>query len=291
MIDVPNNFLDLPDEHCDPATSRYAVLPIPYEATVTYGRGAAQAPAAILEASAQVEWYDEELRAEFVSAGIATLPPVEPAGAPETTSEAVRAAAGEAMAGGKFLLSLGGEHSVAVPLVRAAAECFGEISVLQLDAHADLRDRYQGTKLSHACVMRRVLEITPNIVQVGIRSFSGEEVDACPEQVGRFVTPRRIAADPDWIAKTLALLGEQVYVTVDVDAFDPAEAPGVGTPEPGGLRWRDVTALLRSVCARRRVVAADIVEVRPIPPSLVTEYLAARLAYKIIAYTQTGQQH
>ncbi len=286
MADMPNNFLDLPAEHCDPAASHYAVLPIPYEATVTYGRGAAQAPAAILAASAQVEWYDEELRGEFVSAGIVTLGPIEPAGAPEATADAIREVAEEAMGDGKLLLGLGGEHSVTVPLVQAAAKCFGEISVLQLDAHADLRDSYQGTKLSHACIMRRVLEVTDRIAQVGTRSFSAEEVDACPERARRFITPAMVADDPDWIDRALALLGEAVYVTIDVDAFDPSEAPGVGTPEPGGLHWREVTALLRRVCTERRVVAADIVEVRPIPPSLVTEYLAARLACKIIAYTQ-----
>ena len=289
MIDLPNNFLDLPDEYCDPAASRYAVLPIPYEQTVTYGRGAGLAPAAILEASAQVEWYDEELRGQFVSAGIATLGPIEPAGAVEATADAIRDVAEAVMRDEKFLLSLGGEHSITVPLVQAAAKCFGEVSVLQLDAHADLRDRYQGTKLSHACVMRRVLEATDRIAQVGTRSFSAEEVEACPQQARRFITPTMVADEAEWIDRTLALLGEQVYVTIDVDAFDPAEAPGVGTPEPGGLHWREVTALLRRVCAERRVVAADIVEVRPIPPSLVTEYLAARLAYKIIAYTQTAE--
>jgi len=158
--------------------------------------------------------------------------------------------------------------------------------VLQIDAHADLRDSYGGTGHSHACVMRRVLEITDSICQVGIRSFSREEYEACPAQVAGFVTPESIARDPCWIDRVVARLGERVYVTVDMDGLDPSIAPGVGTPEPGGLTWRQVTGLLRRVCAQRHVVGADVVEVRPVPPDHVTEFVAARLAYKIIAYTQ-----
>jgi agmatinase len=199
----------------------------------------------------------------------------------------VRAAAEPIVQDDKFLLTIGGEHSITAPIVSAVAGRFGDLSVLQLDAHADLRDRYDGTRYSHACVMRRVLEITPRIAQVDIRNFSAQEYADCPQQAANFITPRAVAEDPTWMDRVLALLGENVYVTVDMDAFDPAEAPGVGTPEPGGLTWRQVTALLRRVCAERRVVAADVVETRPIPPSNVTEFLAARLAYKIIAYTQT----
>lgn len=282
----PNNFLDLPEEFSDPRTARYFVLPVPYEGTVTYGRGTSAGPAAIIEASAQVEWFDEELGGEFVAAGVATLAPVEPAGAPEEVMARIRAAAEPVLCAGKFLLALGGEHSITAALVAEAAAHHRGLSVLQIDAHADLRDEYLGRKLSHACVMRRVLEITGRLAQVGVRSFSQGEYEACPEQAANFITPRMVEDDPGWIDKALALLGERVYVTVDVDGFDPAEAPGVGTPEPGGLHWREVTALLRRVCTERRVVAADIVEVRPIPPSSVTEFLAARLACKIIAYTQ-----
>jgi len=286
MTDAPGNFLGLPPPHADLAGARYVVLPVPYEGTVTYGRGTADGPAAILEASEQVELFDEELLAEFHQAGVATAPAVPPADTPEAMAERVRAAAENIIDSGKFLLALGGEHGITPPIVAAARRHFGEISVLQIDAHADLRDTYDGTKHSHACVMRRVLEITPRIAQVGIRNVSRAEVDACGEPARNFITPPMVETDPAWIDKALALLGDRVYVTVDVDGFDPSEAPGVGTPEPGGLRWREVTALLRRVCTARQVVAADIVEVRPLPPSHVTEFLAARLAYKIIAYTQ-----
>ncbi len=279
-------FLGLPEWYCDPASARYVVLPVPYEGTVSYAGGTAAGPAAILQASDYVEWFDEELEGEFYQCGIATAEPVAPAATPEAQMRRVRAASEPFVQAGKFLLALGGEHSITAPLVAAVAARHGELSVLQIDAHADLRDSYGGTGHSHACVMRRVLEIADRIAQVGIRSLSQEEYASCPKQAASFITPRRIATDPNWIDAALALLGEKVYLTVDIDGFDPAEAPGTGTPEPGGLHWPHVTSLLRRLCAQRQVVAADIVEVRPLPPSNVTEFLAARLAYKIIAYTQ-----
>lgn len=261
---------------------------MPYEGTVSYKAGTAAGPAEILDASQQVELFDEELRGEFYAAGIATLAAVAPADDPAEQMRRVHDAALPPLRDGKFLLALGGEHSITAPLVRAAAEVHGPLSVLQIDAHADLRDTYGGTKHSHACVMRRVLEITDRLCQVGIRNFSREEFEQCPRQVERFITPTAARDLPRerWIARALELLGEKVYVTVDVDGFDPSAAPGTGTPEPGGLDWPQVTALLRRLCAERQVVAADITEVRPIPPNHVTEFLAARLAYKIIAYTQ-----
>jgi agmatinase len=279
-------FLDLPDERSDPDTAAYVVLPVPYEATVTYRAGTADAPAAILDASAQVELFDEELGAEFVRAGVATHAAVGPAAGLAEQMTLVREAAAEVAAAGRFPLALGGEHSITPPLVEACAACQGPLSVLQIDAHADLRDSYGGSKHSHACVMRRVLEITGDICQVGVRSYSREERDECPREIARLVTPRRIADDPDWLEGVMARLAPRVYVTVDMDGFDPSVAPGVGTPEPGGLTWHQVTGLLRRVCAERRVVGADIVEARPLGANHVTEFVAARLAYKMIAYTQ-----
>lgn len=265
----------------------YIVLPVPYGGTVTFGGGTADGPEAIIAASHQVELFDEELLGEFHRAGIATLEPVVPSDTPPEQMVRVRDAAEPYVRAGKFLLALGGEHSITAPLVEAAAGHYGGISVLQIDAHADLRDTYGGTKHSHACVMRRILETTGRIVQVGIRSFSQEEYDAFPGRVADFITPKMAAEDSDWIEKVLSLLGDKVYLTVDIDGFDPSEAPGTGTPEPGGLTWRQVTGLIRRVAAERSIVAADVVEVSPIPGSRVTEFLAARLAYKIIAYTQT----
>lgn len=283
------NFMDLPPEACEAAKARFAVLPVPYEGTVTFMKGTADAPAAIIDASAQVEEFDEELAQDFRAAGIITLSSIMPADKPEEQMRRVASTARAVMRSGKFLLTLGGEHSITAPLVRAAAEQHGEISVLQIDAHADLRDTYDGSHHSHASVMRRVLEVTDRLAQVGIRNYSQEECAECPRQVERFITPVMIESDPDWIDRVLALLGEKVYVTVDGDGFDPAYVPGTGTPEPGGLTWRQVTALLRRVCVERQIVSADIVEVVPLPGQKVSEFLAARLAYKIVAYTQLAE--
>ena len=281
-----DNFLSLPPAVSDFATAKYAILPVPYEATVSYKAGTVRGPEAIIDASWQVEKLDEEFGREFISAGIATCKPLPPARTPAAQMRRVRREAQRIFAAGKFLLTLGGEHSISAPIVQAACDHFGPISVLQIDAHADLRQEYCGTPHSHGSVMRRILEITGRICQVGIRSYSSEELESCPQQVKKFITPAVIRRAAKWIDRALRLLSDKVYVTIDIDGFDPAYAPGTGTPEPDGLDWHQVTGLLRRVCSRRQVVGADIVEVRPIPPGHQTEYLAARLAYKIIAYNQ-----
>lgn len=286
MTATPDNFLGLEEQYTDPTNAEYAVLPVPYEGTVSYKAGTASGPAAIIDASQQVELFDEELLRECHIVGVATLPAVESVDDPDEMMRRVGQAALPIMSAGQFLLTLGGEHSITAPLVAAASEAFGPISVLQIDAHADLRDRYDGSKHNHACVIRRVLETTDRICQVGIRNVCQEEFDQCWPQIERLITPQIIDTDPAWIDRALGLLDETVYITIDVDGFDPSIAPGVGTPEPGGLLWRPTLDFLRRVCAERRVVAADIVEVRPIPPNHITEFLAARLAYKLIAYTQ-----
>ncbi len=279
-------FLGLQSPHTDYGPARVAVLPVPYEATVSYAAGTAHGPRAILEASGQVELFDEQLRRPFHQEGVATLKAVASADTPDEQMQRVYAAARKPLADGKFLLALGGEHSITAPLVRATIEQHGPVSVLQIDAHADLRDSYDGTKHSHAAVMRRVLEMTDSIVQVGIRSFSEEEFGDCPDRIAAAFTPEAISADPGWVGSVVSRLGERVYVTVDIDGFDPSIAPGTGTPEPGGLTWQQVCELLRQVCARREVVAADIAEVMPIAGQHVTEFLAARLGGKLLAYTQ-----
>ena len=283
---MKHNFLDLDGQYSDPAIARYAVLPVPYEGTATDQPGTAAGPDAIIRASCQVEHFDQELRCEFFRAGVATYPAVEPADDPGEQMRRVKSAALPIAQAGKFLLALGGEHSITAPLIEAACEMNGPVSVLQIDAHADLRDRYDGTKHSRACVMRRVLETTGRICQVGVRSYSIEEYTACRKEAENFITPEIIRTEPQWIDRALRLLGEKIYVTVDVDGLDPSIAPGVGTPEPEGLTFRQLTSLLRRACAERRVVGADIVEVRPMPPNHITESVAARLACKIIAYTQ-----
>lgn len=282
----PCHFMGLSDEQHNPKTATYAILPVPYDDTVCYRTGTANGPAAILDASTQVEKFDEELLAEYHLVGIGTYPPVPSAKTPEEEIARIRSAADPIVRDGKFLLTLGGEHSITAPLVAAVAAVHGPITVLQFDAHGDLRDSYNGTKHSHAAVMRRVLEITPSIAQVGIRNFSMEEFNDCRPYVDRMVMPKQINEDPAWMDAVMALLGEKVYITIDIDAFDPAYAPGTGTPEPGGMTWNQVVGMIRRVFAERKVVAADIVEVMPIPQMHATEFLAAKLAYKLIAYNE-----
>jgi len=280
---TPDNFLGLEAKLSDYAAARVAVLPIPYDATTSFGVGTRDGPRAIITASQQVELYDEELGRESVRHGIATLAALEPdVRGPEAMVGRIHAAARRVVRDGKFLLSLGGEHSVTSPLVRAVRARHKQLSVLQIDAHADLRDTYQGSPWSHACVMRRVHDLGVPAVAVGIRNYSADEARFIRRERKAILSARRCHETTDWIAEVVQGLTDEVYVTVDIDGFDPAYAPGTGTPEPGGLDWRQVADLLAAVARRRRIVAADIVEVRPLPPGVVTEFLAAKLAYRLV---------
>jgi agmatinase len=267
----------------DPERARIVIVPAPFEGTVSYGTGAARGPAAILAASRQVETWDDETGLDLEDLSFALGPAVTPADDdPVTYADRVAEALRPLVASGRLPFVLGGEHSVTVGAVRAVRETHPRAHVLVLDAHADLRDRYEGSSHSHACVSRRLLEGGP-VTIVGVRSLSREEATfaaAAPEL--RLVRAREALAPgfaPDELA---ASLGDPVYVSVDVDALDPAVIPGTGTPEPGGLDWYHVTDLLTAVASARRIVAADVTEVRPIPSSNVTEFLAAKLMYRLI---------
>lgn len=287
MDTLPNNFLGLDEKYSRYDDARFAVLPIPYDSTTSYLSGARKGPAAIISASQQLEWFDEELQAECYKCGIATLDPVEPdMMGPEAMHEALSKHARRVVRDGKFLLGLGGEHGISSALVRAVMSKHKKLSVLQIDAHCDLRESYQHSRYSHACVMRRIVELGASVVPVGIRALAPEEHRYLKRSPIDPITARDCHMDDDWVDRALDALGDTVYVTIDIDAFDPAFAPGTGTPEPGGLDWYQVTALLRLVAAEKTVVGADIVEVMPIPHQAVTEFLAARLAYKLMVYVQ-----
>ncbi len=288
---VQANFLDLEPTYSRYETSRFVILPIPYEGTVSYGKGTAKAPKAIIKASTQVELFDEELEGEFFQAGVFTAGAVDcRAVSSEEVQQSIEKTSSELLADGKFVLALGGEHSISAGLVKAAARHWPGLSVLHLDAHADLRDSYQDNKYSHACVMSRISELSVPTVSVGVRSYSQEESELLSGKIDRVVTAREIAKDrpasEEWMDRVLAALSDKVYVSVDIDVFDPGQAPGTGTPDPGGLDWYEVTGLLRRVSQNKHIVSADIVEVIPKAAGEVTEFLAARLAYKIIAYCQ-----
>lgn len=285
---VPVNFLGLEAKLSEYKTGRFAVIPVPYDSTTSYQNGARRGPEAIVHASRQVEFFDEELLGEFYACGVATLDPVEPNMAgPQAMHEDLFRQAKRVVRDGKFPLSLGGDHSISSALVRAVMTRHKKLSVLQIDAHADLRDAYQGTSWSHACVMRRIHDLGATIVPVGIRNFSKEEHRFMRSIGMEPITARDCRRDGSWMDRVIERLGDTVYVTIDIDGFDPAFAPGTGTPEPGGLDWFQVTGLLRRIARERTIVGADIVEVMPVPGQAVTEFLAARLAYKIIAYTQS----
>ncbi len=282
---MTHDFLGLEAKHSDYRKSRFAVLPVPYDATVSYQVGTRNGPMAILTASQQVELFDEELGTEPFRAGISTLGPVEVASeGPAAMHEAIYLAARKPVRDGKFLFGLGGEHGVTSGLVRAVADKHKKLSILQIDAHLDLRDSYDGTPYSHASVMRRCLDHVDTVVPVGIRNVAREESTFLKKSGIDPIYARDCCSGGEWIERALDGLGDTVYVTIDIDGFDPAYAPGTGTPEPGGLDWYKVTALLHCVAQQRKIVAADIVEVLPIPGQAVTEFLAARLAYRLMAY-------
>ncbi len=295
MSSVRDNFLALEPRYSDYRKSRYAVLPVPYDATTTFRTGTRDGPRAVISASQQVEPFDHETNNEPYTVGIATLAPLEPqAAGPQQMHEHVLQAARRIARAGKFLIALGGEHGITSALVRAVMTRYKKLSVLQIDAHADLRNSYQGSAYSHACVMRRVLELGATVVPVGVRSFSAEEArfmrraGVRPVPASKCTQPASHCSGPSWIDEVVARLQHPVYVTIDMDGFDPSCVPGVGTPEPGGLDWYTACRLLRAVTSNRRVVAADVVETLPLPGSVVSEFLAARLVYKLIAYVEAS---
>jgi len=290
MNTTPFTFLGLEPSHSNYAKARFAVLPVPYDSTTSYQPGTRGGPDAIIMASRQVELFDEETGTEAYKAGVATLPGVEPNMAgPERMHEDIFKAAKRPVRDGKFLFGFGGDHSITSGFVRAVMTKHRKLSVLQIDAHSDLRDGYQGTPYSHASVMRRVLDLGATVVPVGIRSVSSEEHRFMRKAGIDPITARDCYLDDDWVDRVISALGETVYVTIDIDGFDPAYAPGTGTPEPGGLDWHQVTGLLQLVAAERRIIGADVVEVMPIPGQAVTEFLAARLAYKLMGYVHTAR--
>ncbi|HXG54768.1 MAG TPA: agmatinase [Vicinamibacterales bacterium] len=271
--------------------SRVVILPIPVDRTTSYVPGTRNGPREILQASSHMELWDEEVGADVHGVGIFTLPEMDlPFGELAPLMDEIRRVAGEVVARDKFLVSLGGEHSITPPLVAAVAARHAGLHVLQIDAHADLRDAYMGTPHNHACAMRRSLEFAP-ITQVGIRSMSTEEAQVAPSLNTRIFYDASMRKDPQWIDRVVESLGDPVYITIDVDGMDPAIMPATGTPEPGGLSWYEMLGLLRATIARRTVVACDVVELSPLPGLMAPNFLCAKLVYKILTYkfaTQTA---
>jgi agmatinase len=286
------NFGGLPPELCDRAKAKFLVLPVPFEETVSYGAGTGKGPAAVIDASRQVELWDEELLRETCDAGIHTLPEFKPARMKgERYLKALAEHAAELVKEGKTLVSIGGEHSITPALVEAVRTKYPKVSVFQIDAHADLRDEYEGKKWSHACAMKRVVELGCKVAQAGIRNFSKSEVpflDRGPVATAPAHMTRTPADMRKAIERFLEHLTDDVYITVDIDGLDPSLVPGTGTPEPGGLSWYETLDYLRPIFAQKHVVGFDIVEVAPIEGAHVSEFVAAKLAYRMMGYRMIG---
>lgn len=277
------NFLDVPA--IAEKDARVVVLPVPYEATTSYGQGTSRGPDALIAATAQVEFYDEELQSQPHEIGIATADPVDVAGCDGATVVAhVATRVREIVARGQWPLVLGGEHTITTGCLRGCLERYPDIGVLQIDAHADLRDTYHDTPWSHACVMRRIVELGCPTVGVGLRAVCREEA----EFIRTKRLPRWFAHDIvgriDWIDDVITALPQHVFVTFDVDGLDPSVIRATGTPVPGGLDWYTALRLLRAVFAQRTVVGADVVELAPQAGDHASDFAAARLACKLVGY-------
>lgn len=262
-----------------------AILPVPYDGTTSYQAGTRNGPSAIIAASRQLEWHDPESGQTWTDRGIVTLPEVFPDFAsPERMVARIREAVEEVLVDGKWLMMLGGEHSISTGAIGPVAQRHPGLTVVQIDAHLDLRDEYEGTPYSHASVMRRVhgLPGVSRILQFGIRNVSREELDFCESAGLQPWTMERIRRTPDWIVRALDGLKGPVYLTVDLDGFDPSVIPGVGTPEPGGLLWQEGIDLINAVFARADVVAADVNELCPLAGQWLSDFAAAKLTYHII---------
>lgn len=255
----------------------FTIIPVPFEATTTYGKGAKNGPAAILKAYEQVEEFDEELGyCPRDKVGIEVLKPVAVA--------SLQSRVASLLLDKEIPVVLGGEHSITPHVVKTLAKHYKNLSVLQLDAHADLRDKYNGSKNNHACVMRRVLEICP-AVQVGIRNISEEGYKFAQKtgQLKKIHWARKL----ELVEKIEDQLNKNVYITIDVDVFDPSVIPAVGTPEPGGMLWYEVLDVLKGVCATKNVVGFDIMELAPRKGDIVSDFTVAKLIYKLIGYLST----
>ncbi len=274
-------FGDLPGIYCRRKDSSIVIVPVPYDETSTWSKGADKGPQAIIEASANMELYDIETDSQVFLNGIFTDKGLKCKKKPEYMSAQVEQKITELIDNGKFVVIIGGEHSVSIGSVSAFANRYRNLSVLQLDAHSDFRDEYAGSKYNHACVMARISQLCP-AVQVGIRSMDASEKELMDKKNVFFA--KNIHNKKGWIEKVVGKLRKNVYITIDLDVFDPSIMPSTGAPEPGGLLWYEVLALLKAVCKKKNVVGFDVVELCPNEQQKGPDFLAAKLVYKLLSY-------
>ena len=287
-LSTKSNFLGIEEQKlCSYKDSRFVIQQLPYEHTSSYLKGSAKGPSAIIKASHYVEFYDEVLDQEtFRHSGIATMPALNFKGKVNRAAvELIEKETTKLLKDDKFVVSFGAEHTVTLGLVKAHLNKFRNLSVLQIDAHSDLRDAYHGNKLSHACVMARVHELDVKLCQVGIRAQCREEAELIKssKKIKTFYA-HQVRQNSNWIEQAVNALTENVYITIDADGFDPSVVPAVGTAEPGGLYWDEVNNLLDAVTKNKNVVGFDIVEIAPARGQILSEYAMAKLAYRLIGF-------
>ncbi len=283
MDKTPNNFCGLEGDNCSYKKAKAVIVPVPYEKTTTYLKGTNKAPKAVIEASKNMELYDEELDKVIADIGISTLPPLKTKSKPCDMIKKVKAHCAKVINDGKFPVVIGGEHSISVGFLLAIKEKYPNISVVQFDAHADLRDEYRGSKYNHACVMARMREQS-DVIGVGIRSLSYKESRLIKDKNYKIIWAKDRMDAASCVRKILDSVKGDIYLTIDVDAFDPTLVPSVGTPEPGGFNWYDILAIAKGIFEERNVVGFDVMELCPNPVDKSADFIIAKLIYKLLGY-------
>lgn len=281
MQDYPNNFAGIPDEYAGLDNAKVVVIPVPYDGTSTWQKGADLGPDALLDAAQNMELYDIETDTQVYEEGIYLAPPVTENSSPEAMVEAVHKTVASYLDMGKFVTAIGGEHSISIGVIRAFMERFPNLTILQIDAHADLRESYEGSKCNHACAVYEANE-KANLVQVGIRSMDISEKKVMKPQNVFFA--HEMVKDSNWMNDAIERMTRDVFITIDLDAFDPSIMPSTGTPEPGGMQWYETLKFIKKVNKKRNIVGFDIVELAPNPEEKSSDFLAAKLYYKILTY-------
>lgn len=275
------NYAGIPDEHAGLDNASIVLIPVPYDGTSTWQKGADKGPEAFLDASANMELYDIETDTEVYHHGVFLAKAITENSSPEAMVDAVHATTKKYIKKNKFVTLFGGEHSISIGSIRAFNEMYENLSVLQLDAHADLRKEYDGSSCNHACAVYEASQ-KANLVQVGIRSMDSIEVGINDDE--KIFYAHEMAQDDYWQEKAVEALTENVFITIDLDAFDPSICPSTGTPEPGGMYWYETLEFLKTVFTERNVVGFDIVELCPNPLEKSSDFLAAKLYYKMLSY-------